>query len=293
VPQADFDRELELTLGPMTLGFVRLLSVFVPNIREERGFLKEIDQIKVAVYKIRSMPPLDDFQPPWHLGTQRKKIHTRDVRNATLPDFWEVEQEGFAGGYNRVDGLYAGLILPPARREGSALYGRLLYAFGAESLRYQIGLDVFPLYRGDMRWHGPGSDTMLSLGGEVHNLTDTEDDWIISEEENTLSSVLLRRDFRDYFRRSGWSAHVAHDLGGIVRVSGRIMQDDFHSLENSVNWSVFDNKWARDSFRPNPAIDEVRINSLRAELELDTRNSRVFPGRGWYARTLLEKGGAS
>ena len=73
VPQADFDRELELTLGPMTLGFVRLLSVFVPNIREERGFLKEIDQIKVAVYKIRSMPPLDDCQPPWHLGTQRRR----------------------------------------------------------------------------------------------------------------------------------------------------------------------------------------------------------------------------
>lgn len=41
VPEAHFDKEVELTLGPMTLGFVRLLSAFVPNIREERGFLKQ------------------------------------------------------------------------------------------------------------------------------------------------------------------------------------------------------------------------------------------------------------
>jgi hypothetical protein len=69
------------------------------------------------------------------------------------------------------------------------------------------------------------------------------------------------------------------------------MQDDFHSLENSVNWSVFDNKWARNSFRPNPAIDEVRINSLRGELELDTRDSRVFPGGGGTPGRYSKKGG--
>jgi len=379
VPEAHFDKEVELTLGPMTLGFVRLLSAFVPNIREERGFLKEIDQIKVAIYKIRSMPPLDGFQPPWQIrrlleredwevvvkarekqevfwllyriqgesirdffvvgidskelflvhmegrldqlvahavelhpegisglfrdrdwddwddlasGDRKKKIHTRDGRNATLPDFWEIEQEGFAGGYNRVDGMYAGLILPPAYREGSALYGRLLYAFGGEYIRYQIGLEIFPFYWNEIGgWHRPRASSLLSLGGEVHDLTDTEDDWIISEEENSLSALFVRRDFRDYYRRSGWSAYIAHDLGGILRVAGRVMQDDFHSLENSVDWSVFDNKWARDSFRPNPAVDELRINSLRAELELDTRNSRVFPGRGWYGRALLEKAG--
>lgn len=125
----------------------------------------------------------------------------------------------------------------------------------------------------------------------MHDLTDTEDDWIISEEENSLSALFVRRDFRDYYRRSGWSAYIAHDVGGILRLAGRFMQDDFHSLENSVGWSVFDNKWARDSFRPNPAVDELQVNSLRGELELDTRNSRVFPGRGWYARALLEKAG--
>ena len=30
MPEADFDKEVELTLGPMTLGFVRLLTAFAP-----------------------------------------------------------------------------------------------------------------------------------------------------------------------------------------------------------------------------------------------------------------------
>ena len=222
---------------------------------------------------------------------EKVAIHTRDGRNATLPDFWEVEQEGFQAGYNRVDGLYLGLLLPPAYRQGRGLYGQFLYALGGEYFRYQVGLEIFPFYWTRNRgWRRPRSN-LVTVGGEVHDLTGTQDEWIISDEENSLSSLFFRRDFRDYYRRTGWSAYLAHDMGGILQLAGRFLQDDFESLVNSVNWSIFDKRWARDSFRPNPAVDEVQINSLRAELELDTRNSRIFPGRGWYARGLLEKAG--
>ena len=114
VPQADFDREVELTLGPMTLGFVRLLSVFVPSIREERGFLKEIDQIKVAVYKIRSMPSLEGFQPPWQI---RRLLERED---------WEV--------------------VVKAREKQEVFW--LLYRIQGESIRdfFVIGLDTKELF---------------------------------------------------------------------------------------------------------------------------------------------------
>ena len=380
VPEADFDKELELTVGPMSLGFVRLLTAFVPAIREERGLLKEIDRIKVAKYRVRSMPPIEGFQPPWQIrrlleredwevavkareqeevfwllyrihgeavrdlfviGLNARElflvdlegrldqlvahavemrpesisgllndqdwdnwgemssagggvhIHTRDVRNATLPDFWEVEQEGFYAGYNRVDGLWAGLLLPPSYRGGRGLHGQFVYAFGGKYFRHQVGLEVLPFRWLNRGWPHQPRANLVSLGAEVHDLTSTQDDWILSDEENSLAALLVRRDFHDHYRRTGWSAYLAHDAGGVLRLAGRFVQDDFDSLVNSVDWSIFRNSWARRSFRPNPAVDELQLNSLRAELELDTRNHPIYPGQGWHARGLLEKAGGS
>ena len=378
VPEADFEKEVELTLGPMTLGFVRLLTAFVPDIRQERGLLKEIDRIKVAAYRVKSMPLLDSFTPPWSVrrllehedwevvakardreevfwllyriqgdavrdfyvvGLNAKElflvhmegrldqfvahavqmnpegisglfrdgdwddwgevagadkdpvIHSREIRNATLPDFWEVEQEGMLGRYNRVDGLYMALRFPPAYREGRALYGELGYAFGGDYWRYQAGAELFPFYwmNGGPVGHIPSG--LVALGAEVHSLTDTDDKWVISEEENSLTSLFVRRDFLDYYRRSGWSVYAAHDMGSWLRATGRVLQDDFTSLENSVGWSVFSNDWARDDFRPNPAVDEIQVNSLRGELQMDTRDSHIYPGTGWLATGLAERAG--
>lgn len=125
----------------------------------------------------------------------------------------------------------------------------------------------------------------------MHSLTDTDDEWVISEEENTLTSLFVRRDFLDYYRRSGWSAYAAHDMGGWLRATGRLLQDDFTSLENSVGWSLFGGDWSRDVFRPNSAVDEIRVNSLRGELQMDTRDSRIYPGTGWLATGLAERAG--
>lgn len=82
VPEADFEKEVELTLGPMTLGCVRLLTVFVPNIRQEKGLLKEIDRIRVAAYRVKSMPEIGRFEPPWAI---RRLLEHED---------WEVVAKG-------------------------------------------------------------------------------------------------------------------------------------------------------------------------------------------------------
>ena len=49
----------------------------------------------------------------------------------------------------------------------------------------------------------------------------------------------------------------------------------------------------RDRFRPNPAIDEERYKSLRAELRWDSRDSRHSPRRGWFVNGLGERAGGA
>jgi hypothetical protein len=375
LPEARFEKQVELTLGPMSLGVARMLSELNPEGRQERDLLEDIDRIKMAVYRVESMPSLEGFKLPvqmrrllegenweelvkarekdeffWMLYRLQEQavpdmyiigldpeelflVHLegrldrvlaravemqpgqiagcfgrrenwgkladakpvtgpgRDAKNALMPDFWEVEQGGPWGRYNRVDGLYLGTRRLPARDRGPEWYGEWGYAFSGKYWRYQLGAEVSSRawqgssWPADIRWH------RVSAGTEFHRLTDTQDNWIISEVENTLTALLFRRDFRDYYRRSGWSAYGSYYLGRAVRLTGRLVQDDFASLTLSEDWGLFDRDWARRAFRANPVVEEIRINSARAEVQVDTRDHRTHPRRGWLAAGLAEKAG--
>jgi hypothetical protein len=65
-------------------------------------------------------------------------------------------------------------------------------------LRYQAGAEVFSFYS-----RPQARDNLVVMGAEVHDLTDTQDGWPLSEEENSVDAPLFHRDFRDYFRRAG------------------------------------------------------------------------------------------
>ncbi len=55
-PGLDLDREIVVSLGPMSLGFTRLIASLIPADDEEfdqaRGYIKYIKRVKVGVYNI-------------------------------------------------------------------------------------------------------------------------------------------------------------------------------------------------------------------------------------------------
>jgi hypothetical protein len=69
LPGAQFDKEVALTLGPMSLLLARIATQFVPDpeAREAREYLSEIRRIELAVYKTESLPSLDELQFPMQL----------------------------------------------------------------------------------------------------------------------------------------------------------------------------------------------------------------------------------
>jgi hypothetical protein len=68
LPGAQFDKEVALTLGPMSLFLARVATQFVPEGREAREYLSEIRRIEVAVYKTDVLPSLDNLQFPKQLN---------------------------------------------------------------------------------------------------------------------------------------------------------------------------------------------------------------------------------
>ena len=211
-----------------------------------------------------------NWQGQWRTGTE---------------DLREWRQEGLVAQYNKVDGLYLGWRPRTHFHSAPRLlhYGELGFGLGGDHWRYQLGAEWLAVEQSQ----GPYA---ASLGMELHELTDTQDHWLLSTDENSIDAVLLRLDFRDYYRRTGFSAYAAQRLGSGLRLTARYTQDDFSGLENGVQWSLLGNL-GRARFRANDAIDEGQFNSLQTELSWDSRHSRHSPRRGWFVNGLAERAG--
>jgi hypothetical protein len=187
----------------------------------------------------------------------------KSYRRRYAPSF-----EGMAH-YNRVDGTFLGISLPRRYTEktGFEVFGFGGHAFASKKWQYQIGGE---LYRGE--------DWRTLVGLEAHDQTASEDEWIISTDENSLAAFFINEDFRDYFRREGFSAYVSQQLSENAKLTAGYRRDNLFSLPNETDWSLFVN---RKRFRVNPLIAEGRLASYFAQGEWDTRNHREHPDRGW------------
>ena len=65
-PDAEFDREVVVSLGPVALRTLGWVSGLVPDedVDMARAYLREISRVKVGVYNVEYLPSLDGFDPP-------------------------------------------------------------------------------------------------------------------------------------------------------------------------------------------------------------------------------------
>jgi hypothetical protein len=67
VPEARFEKEIELGLGRITLGAAKWVCLLVPDAREASKYLNEITGVSIAVYEVDSLLPVDDLELPKRL----------------------------------------------------------------------------------------------------------------------------------------------------------------------------------------------------------------------------------
>ncbi len=188
--------------------------------------------------------------------------------------------------YNRVEGLFVGLGTPKkynwaGEREFNA-FGSVGYGFVSHRWRGNIGIArQIALPSDSDAW-------LLEAGVEGYSLTDTKDPWIIGQAENSAAAFFLRADYRDYFQREGFTAHVAAyyrttDVFAEAKLS--FLADRYASVADNTSWALFGG--AR-TFRPNPQIDDGRMRSITANLGVSSAISESKIPRGWTAYAFTE-----
>ncbi|KAA3619953.1 MAG: hypothetical protein DWQ05_04300 [Calditrichaeota bacterium] len=196
----------------------------------------------------------------------RRTYKTRTRHNHMIND------DHFVYRYNRVEGLFLGANVPAVDNFESEMVnldfnGFFGYGFATEEWRYRGNVELWLFGK-----HGP------VLGMTAYNLTDSDDEWIIPTEENSLAAFLIREDFQDYFQREGFGIYAREYISSSFDVTFGYFEDDFSSLERNTNWSLFGGD---KRFRHNPLIEPGQMKSYKAGFKLDTRDDDDSPFSGW------------
>lgn len=189
------------------------------------------------------------------------------------------------GSYNRVEGLPVrfGPRIELGQSNPTVVDARLIY-------RTRSGLRVHPDELGhDVRVEQYlGGHRSVRVGLGRHRVVDPIEDNGLTDTENSLSTFLLHRDYRDHYARRGWRAYLLY--GGQTRPLdfGIEYRDETHgTAEARTPWSLLDND---EPWRPQPLVAEGDIRLLRGWLVWDTRNERLDPATGWLVELELEQG---
>jgi len=213
----------------------------------------------------------DDEDWDWEVGHRFRGSYS------TLP-LQEIDEHVLLR-YNRVQGLFLGVNVPKSIRGKYnivSLHGFLGYGFQEKRWRFEAGLD---------RWIFNQRDYRFEIGAKIYDLTDSRDNWLLSDDENSLSAFFLNKDYHDFYRRTGFEFHASQNLSIFLKGTVVYRNDDYESLEKNTDWALFGGK---KDFKENPPILEGNMRSVYGELYLDTRDNKELPRRGWYGKLSME-----
>lgn len=108
----------------------------------------------------------------------------------------------------------------------------------------------------------------LFVGGEIHDLTASDDLWRLSATEQALVAFTFKNTFRDYHRRRGMQLHAGVRPGRHQEIVAAWRWDRHEPLENATDFSLF----RRDrEFRPNLPVADSDLNALVLAYTFDSR----------------------
>jgi len=219
-------------------------------------------------------------------GRKKRSITRYKPVRVSYPLHWSApmtDLDPLLFRYNRVEGIFLGLGSPKeyfwdGGREFSA-YGSFGYGFKTHRWQGNIGLD---------RWFF--NRFRLEFGAEGHTVVDTKDEWFIGTGENTIAALFVRQDYHDYFRKDGFSVHVAQYLTEKARLRIDYVVDEYRSLSRNTSWGLFGGS---TRFRENPAVDDGKMKSAIISFDCNTMKERRGVSTGWnfHASTEFAGGG--
>ena len=100
LPGARFEKDVRLSLGPLSLGMARFATGFIPQgvapeAREAHEYLQEVRRVQVALYRTLTLPPLQEVRLPEPLKTRivRDGWHLAVKKQSAVELVWVLTRE--------------------------------------------------------------------------------------------------------------------------------------------------------------------------------------------------------
>jgi hypothetical protein len=146
-------------------------------------------------------------------------------------DFDLDSVDGRFCGYNRVDGLSLGFPLRFADPDSvlPTVWAGAGYAFESERWRYDLGFEQTILRH-----------PAFAVGGQAYRLLASEDDWLISNHENTVFALVAGEDYKDFYEAEGARAWLRSHPWGELKLESGFLYEETKWLDARRNlWSIF------------------------------------------------------
>lgn len=146
---------------------------------------------------------------------------------------------------------------------------------GAETWGYDVRVEQFI-----------GGYQALRVGARAFSVVDPIEGWHLTDLENSLSTFVLHRDYRDHYVREGWSAYaMVTPPRSSITVTGELLWEDHRSVAPASPWALLNND---GPWRMQPLAAEGPLRALMGTAVIDTRSEAWDPSSGWYVRAELE-----
>ncbi|HEX3927696.1 MAG TPA: hypothetical protein VHW65_06835 [Gemmatimonadales bacterium] len=130
-----------------------------------------------------------------------------------------------------------------------------------------------------------GANHPVTLGADGESTVVPTEDQAYSTAESSLSALLLRRDYRDWYLRKGGGAFIGWQAAPNLSLNGRwdSARETTLSAQDVFSFARNDEAW-----RPNPLIDDGTYQTLSLTGTWDTRDDATHPTSGLYVSGTLQ-----
>jgi outer membrane protein assembly factor BamA len=221
---------LDVLLRP-TRGAVRPGRVYFRDTRDlgsRRGTFDLIDRDGHRVLLVGLREPRGRFKLVPDLGDRED---------------WFTPVDGFVPSLG-----FGAAVFDHARFNHAYVSGHLSIRTATSRVGYALGFER-PLF----------GDRKLYLGGELHDLTATDDAWQVSSAEASLAAFGPRKSFRDYYRRRGVQINAAFRVHPRAELLMAWRGERQEQLTAETDFSIWNDD---EPFRPNLAARNGRLRAI-------------------------------
>jgi hypothetical protein len=158
--------------------------------------------------------------------------------------------------FNRVEGFYLGVhgksdkLIPQ-----TSLYGEAGVGFTDNLFKYIAGATVFA-----------SSTRTLGAGLEAYRrLQPTPDGGYYGTLMNSLTSLIDKNDYMDYYYTIGWRSYITAQPTRRLSATASFIHERHYTAFSNTNYSLF---YGNQPYRFNPAIQDGELRSIRFDLRI-------------------------